>query len=233
VPPDRPDQTQGVYETLLVADGRVHARAPHLARLKRSVEVLYGLRLPPQLEAEIADRAAALGDGEHRLRVDVTPGDRFARFARFDLVTSPLTPGRLRPVVVTPVVVPGGLGEHKWRDRRLLDALGQDPVALLTDDDGTVLEAAWGNLWVIDGDRLLTPPADGRILPGISRARLLELAPSLGMHAREEPIALAQARAAPAMFLTSSLRLAVAAAWDAAPNEPAVLARIRAALAVS
>ena len=34
-----------------------------------------------------------------------------------------LTP-RALPIVLTPYVLPGGLGEHKWVDRRLLDALG-------------------------------------------------------------------------------------------------------------
>jgi para-aminobenzoate synthetase/4-amino-4-deoxychorismate lyase len=159
----------------------------------------------------------------------VTPGDAVARVG---IVTSPLTLGRGRPVAVTPVEVPGGLGAHKWRDRRLLDALGPDPVPLLTDDDGTVLEAAWGNLWIIDGDRLITPPADGRILPGVTRGRLLQLAPSLGLEVREEAVPLARARSAAAMFLTSSLRLAVAAAFGSPSDEPAALAQIRDALAL-
>jgi para-aminobenzoate synthetase / 4-amino-4-deoxychorismate lyase len=227
LPPERPDPAQGVFETLLVTGGLLHALEHHLGRLSRSLDVLYGLSPPPGLEAELARRAAALGDGEHRLRVDVVPGDGVPRF---DIVTSPLAPDRGRPVALTPVVVPGGLGSHKWRDRRLLDALGPDPVPLLTDDDGTVLEVAWGNVWVIDGDRLLTPPADGRILPGVTRARLLHLAPSLGLRVSEEPIALTSARSAPAMFLTSSLRLAVAAALGSAPDEPPALAGIREAL---
>jgi para-aminobenzoate synthetase/4-amino-4-deoxychorismate lyase len=226
--PDRPDPAQGVFETLLVSGGRVHLLELHLGRLSGSLDVLYGLGPPPGLEAEIVHRAAALGDGEHRLRVDVTPGDPVAMF---EIVTSPLAPGRPRPVALTPVMVPGGVGSHKWRDRRLLDALGPDPVPLLTDDDGTVLEAAWGNVWMIDGDRLVTPPADGRILPGVTRARLLRLAPSLGLEVSEEPIALTDARSAPALFLTSALRLAVAAAVDAPPDEPVALTRIRDALA--
>jgi branched-chain amino acid aminotransferase len=37
---------------------------------------------------------------------------------------------------------------------------------------------------------LVTPPAEGTILPGITRSSLLELAPMLGYRAREEPIAI-------------------------------------------
>jgi branched-subunit amino acid aminotransferase/4-amino-4-deoxychorismate lyase len=80
-----------------------------------------------------------------------------------------------------------------------------------------VLEGAWGNLWVLEGDTLVTPPADGRILPGVTRALLLELAPALGYHAREAPVSLERARRAPATFMTSAIRLAVPATLATCP----------------
>jgi branched-subunit amino acid aminotransferase/4-amino-4-deoxychorismate lyase len=83
-----------------------------------------------------------------------------------------------------------------------------------------MLEAAWANVWLLDGRELSTPPADGRLLAGVTRDRLLELAPSLGLQATERPISLDEARAAPAILLTSSLALAVGAAVD---NEPAAI----------
>ena len=71
--------------------------------------------------------------------------------------------------------VPGGLGEHKWSDRRLIDALSAHvapAVPLLVDLDGVVLEASRSNVAIVEGERLITPPLDGRILPGIGRAEL-------------------------------------------------------------
>jgi para-aminobenzoate synthetase/4-amino-4-deoxychorismate lyase len=228
-PPDRPDPAAGVFETLLVRDRHAPALALHLERLARSVRRLYGLPLPAGLEEDLRARAAGLA-GEHRLRIDITADEA----VRVGVTTSPLAADRSRPVALAPVVVPGGLGCHKWRDRRLLDRLGDDPVPLVVDSDGSVLEAAWANFWMLDGDRLITPPADGRLLPGVTRARLLELAPSLGLHARERPIALAAARATGTAFLTSSLRLAVPCAFGSAPALPAPeIARIRAGLALS
>jgi para-aminobenzoate synthetase/4-amino-4-deoxychorismate lyase len=77
---------------------------------------------------------------------------------------------RKLPIIVTPQVVPGGLGEHKWVDRRLVDRLGADGTTpLLLDADGTVLEAAWAAVLIRRGGTLYTPREDGRILPSTSR----------------------------------------------------------------
>jgi para-aminobenzoate synthetase/4-amino-4-deoxychorismate lyase len=209
---------------MLVRDGRVHAPHRHLRRLASSIGALYGLRPPADIAEQVNAHAAGLA-GEHRLRVDLVPGEDIA------VSTQPVASGYRRPVTLEPVVVPGGLGPHKWRDRRLLDVVpryrgtisGYDgpPTALLLDADSTVLEAAWGNVWVLEGDALVTPPADGRILPGVTRALLLELAPSLGLRPREEPISLHRLRAAPVTFATSSIRLAVPASLSGGAAPPA------------
>jgi para-aminobenzoate synthetase/4-amino-4-deoxychorismate lyase len=235
VSPEAPDPGRGVFETLLVRDGRVQALDAHIERLARSVASLYDRELPTALASEVRGRAGALA-GEHRLRVDVVPGDGAVAF---NCLTSPLAPNRPRLVSCRPVTVPDGLGAHKWRDRDLLDELADgDAVPLLVDRDGNVLEAASANFWLLDGDRLLTPPADGRLLPGVTRARLLAVAASLGLDPREEPISLTAAQGAAAqVLLTSSLQLAVAATLSDRPapaagaGAGAGVERIRAALA--
>src|SRR5207302_11205253 len=116
--------------------------------------------------------------------------------------------------------IAGGLGRHKWRDRRLLGSDGTH-VPLIVDRDD-VLEAAWANVWILEGDTVITPPADGRILPGVTRALLLELEPA----AIEEPISLGRAQDADAIILTSSVRLAVPATLGEQPHSPNVLAMI-------
>jgi para-aminobenzoate synthetase/4-amino-4-deoxychorismate lyase len=213
---DAPDRALGVFETLLVRDGQAQALSAHLRRLAVSVSELYGLELPPDLPSAIHRRIERL-EGEHRLRVDAVPD---GAVVRVQLRCSRLeaTPA-LAPLICRPVPIPGGLGAHKWADRRWLDQLAQPgSVALLLDLDGEILEAAWGNFWLLEQGRLITPPADGRLLPGVTRARLLALAPSLGLTAGEEQITLERARAAGGMLLTSSVRLAVAAALE--PAEP-------------
>ncbi len=92
-------------------------------------------------------------------------------------------------MTLAPVIVPGGLGSHKWRDRMLLaelhERLGATP--LLLDADGAVLESAWANVWWLDGDRLCTPVLDGRQLPGVGRSVLLDAAEVDGLMPVEVP----------------------------------------------
>ena len=192
-PVPRPDPSAGVFETLRVEDGRAIEVRAHIARLRRSVAELYGGDLP----SDLADRidAAAAGTVLGRLRVV------FAGGIEIDL--RPFVDDDA-PLVLEPVAVPGGLGAHKWQDRRLLEAL-ETHVAprapLLVDLDGRVLETSRANLFAQVGGRLLTPPADGRILPGTARAALLGQG-----DAAEAPLTLDDVYAAERVVITNALR---------------------------
>jgi para-aminobenzoate synthetase/4-amino-4-deoxychorismate lyase len=106
------------------------------------------------------------------------------------------------PVRLGPLVLPGGLGEHKWIDRRLVDDAAADGgEALIVDLDGTVLETGRGSIWIVEGDAIVTPPADGRILPGVTRDVVIEAA-----DATVEEISLERLRAADDVFVTSAIR---------------------------
>jgi len=194
---ERPDPRAGVIETLAVEDGRLVALERHLARLSASAEQVLDRALPETLRDELIAAAQAAPGGRHRLRIDVTPqGTSFA--------LRPAAPASSQPIAVAPVVLPGGLGAHKWRDRALVEALADrlGAVPLLVDADGAVLEAAHANVFVAEGDRLVTPPADGRLLPGVTRARVIEATGAV-----EEPVDLDRLEAADAVLLTSSIAL--------------------------
>jgi para-aminobenzoate synthetase/4-amino-4-deoxychorismate lyase len=189
-----------VFETLLVADGRPVALERHLARLEQSVQALYRSSLPSGLAADLI--AAATDVARARIRVDCRPVDGGLSLD-FELTA---IPERDLPVLLSPRALPGGLGEHKWIDRRLLGSLGADGEPLLCDLDGLVLEAGRANVFCVErGGRLVTPPADGRILPGVTRARVLELAPRLGLVVGVEPIDLRRLALAGEILLTGSL----------------------------
>jgi para-aminobenzoate synthetase/4-amino-4-deoxychorismate lyase len=104
----------------------------------------------------------------------------------------------------------GGLGAHKWADRSLLDAAQAAPPAgalpLILDADGTVLEAARANVFAVRDGALFTPPLDGRILPGITRMRVLEIAGEMEIEAHETELWRDDFLAADEIFLTGSIR---------------------------
>lgn len=201
-PVPRPDPRLGVFETLRVEDGVPVGLERHLDRLRSSVTELYGQPLPDDLSARAESEAAAV-DGTARMRIDFVPGDEVT------LTVAPLV-AMAEPVLLAPVTVPGGLGPHKWRDRRLLDALAEavaPSVPLLVDLDGYVLEAAWASVFVIGPEsELATPPLDGRILPGVGRQRLIGRANGEGRPVAERPIHLSELREAERAFLENSLR---------------------------
>jgi para-aminobenzoate synthetase/4-amino-4-deoxychorismate lyase len=135
--------------------------------------------------------AAQVGDGRVRVVVDANG---------VHVSTGPLPePG---PMTLRPVVLPGGLGAHKWADRTLIDSLSPPGVTpLFCDLDGHVLEAGYAAVAIVEDDVLVVPPLDGRILPSISRARLLA-----GREHRVEAFTLDRLHRADEIVLTSALR---------------------------
>ena len=212
-PVRRPDPAAGVFETLLVADGRPVALERHLARLARSIGTLYRRRLTAGLAEAMV--AAAWRVQQARLRVSYRPAAD-----GFDVELTDL-PERQLPFDLVPRTMPGGLGAHKWIDRRPLEALGGDGEPLLCDLDGLVLESARASVFAVQASgRLVTPPTDGRILPGVTRARVLELARTLGFEVRVRPIDLGELARASELFLTGSLGGVQPAQLDGQPPAP-------------
>jgi para-aminobenzoate synthetase/4-amino-4-deoxychorismate lyase len=196
-----PDQQQGVFETLLVVDGRPVELAAHLSRLGASLRTLFGADVPKGTGDVVRDRARDLELG--RLRVTVVPNGSSGPAA--DIRVAPVEPSIVFPaagVCVTPLLVPGGWGAHKWADRGPLAAAESDgSVPLVVDHEGTVLEASRANVFIVESEAIVTPPADGRILPGVTRSRLLAL-----LDAREEIISLQRLTEADEVFLSGSVR---------------------------
>lgn len=206
----RPDPAGGLIETTLVTDGHPEHLARHLARLERSTRACGLAPLPAGLAGVLRARAAG-SHGRRRLRIELRPG----AVPRLELL--PIGDVDGPPLLLSPWVVPGGLGAHKWADRRLLAALQAacDGTPLLLEADGSVLEAAWANVWWLDGAVLRTPPADGRLLPGISREVLLELAQVEGLRLEEGAATLGQLAGRP--LLVSSTRGVQAARLASTP----------------
>jgi branched-subunit amino acid aminotransferase/4-amino-4-deoxychorismate lyase len=76
--------------------------------------------------------------------------------------------------------------------------------ALYVTPTGDVTEATSANVFIVERDRLVTPPLAAGVLPGVTRALVLAIARRLGLQTREERLPLARVRRAREMFVTSS-----------------------------
>ncbi len=202
------DPGRGVFETMLVITGRAVELDAHIGRLMTSVESLYGRPLPGNARGLLVDRAGEIDCGKLRLTVVPVRGA-----LRLDVSASEIDPGSVFPAAdrgasLRSHVVTGGLGEHKWADRDLLEriaAASAGELPLLLDADGTVLEASRASIFVIREGKLVTPPTDGRILPSIARRQAIEVAAAEGIESSEERLTLADLMTRE-VFLTGSVR---------------------------
>jgi para-aminobenzoate synthetase / 4-amino-4-deoxychorismate lyase len=195
-----PDVAAGVFDTLLVQDGRPVTAGAHLARLAASVLEVYDVRLDePGLAGRVHE--AAERHALARLRVEFTPGTG-VRVSTTDLAARPRAPWHL---VVRRV--PGGWGRHKWQDRGALTppTPADDADLLLVDEDDHLLETGRGNVFVVRDGEVTTPPLDGRILPGVTRAMVLDLITDLGVGVSERPVRMTNLRAADEVFATNAI----------------------------
>ena len=158
----------GLIETMRVREGRIPFLERHLARLERSLREL-GLPRPTRDVAALVRPFA--GAEEAVLRVEVCDGRA--------TVTVRELPALDPPAVIT-AAEPHEPYPHKTTERDcFVDAAEEAEIAeaddaLLLTPDGWVAEGTvWNVFW--DGDRLRTPALELGILPGVGRARVLEL----------------------------------------------------------
>jgi para-aminobenzoate synthetase/4-amino-4-deoxychorismate lyase len=200
---------------MLVVDGRPVELDAHLARLESSLEDLFPDREAPELSEAIDARARDIEIGA--IRATVAPAGMAELEGKVESRRLPGSfmslSGKKEPgarVAVHSFTVEGGLGCHKWVDRRPLDRaqsiLPEDALPMVVDEGDTILEAARANVFAVRDDTLFTPPTDGRILPGITRMRTLEIAASKGVGVCEAELRRDDLLAADEVFLTGSVR---------------------------
>jgi para-aminobenzoate synthetase / 4-amino-4-deoxychorismate lyase len=205
-----PDPARGVFETLLASGTEALELEPHLRRLAESVRTLYGASLPPLAPARLERLldAAPLA----RVRIAFAPAGSTRDALELDVrpvEPSLLFPSHERALTLQPVVLRGGLGPHKWSDRDLVgaaEAATAPALPLLVEEDGGILEASRGNVFALVDGKLVTPPLDGRILPGVTRSRVLRLASELGIPTRERLLSLDELADAEELFVTGAVR---------------------------
>jgi branched-subunit amino acid aminotransferase/4-amino-4-deoxychorismate lyase len=212
----------GLFESLRATGGVPYLLDRHLLRLYSAAAALEFANMPAidGLEEQVREtlRRSALADAY--VRVTVTRG------AGGVVLAAPTgAPTVIVAALPAPARAPAEEGieatllerrreervaakSTSWQkavvDRRRVEREGAGEGIYVT-ASGRVLEGVSSNVFAVVGDRLLTPPR-GECLPGITRARLLELAPGAGVTALETAIELEQLMRAREVFVTNAVQ---------------------------
>jgi 4-amino-4-deoxychorismate lyase len=215
----------GLFETIVLKDGQPQLWDAHIARLTLGCEAL---KLPLPDSALLLNEAQQLyGDGSSAvLKIIITRGSggrgyRFPepvdatrilsihpwpdyprshyqqgitmRLCNTRLGSNPALAGikhlnRLEQV----------LARNEWQDDNIHEGV-------MLDVDGSVIEGTMSNLFMVEGDTLITPDLSQCGINGVMRETVLALAAQLGIAPRVEAIPLARLKAASGCFVTNSI----------------------------
>jgi D-alanine transaminase len=228
----------GVYEVIRVYEGQPFALNAHLARLWNSAA---GIRLNLTIAAD--ELAAAIrkfielgGVREGMIYLQATRGVA----PRNHAIPEGVQPTLLfysRPL--EPMAAPGQVGvslisveDERWKrcwvkSIALLPNVLAKTAAIEAGADeavfvdggvmqsGVITECCASNFFAVMNGALVTHPVGARVLPGITRALLLDLARGQNIPVQERPLTLAQAKGADEVFISSTVReINFVHAWD-------------------
>ncbi|WP_269714723.1 aminotransferase class IV [Caulobacter sp. NIBR2454] len=215
----------GLFETMLVVDGRMPHWAAHWARLMAGCATL-GLPLPDEFQTRVACTnavaVALLNKGRAAVRLTLTAGSGGrglerppSLVARVFATASPAPDGVQAPAQIITSHVRRNEGSPTSRlktlayldnvlARRQALAAGADE-ALMLNTGGEVACATAANLFWINGDALFTPSLECGVLAGTTRARVIALAKDLRVPVVEGAFAPDAIHGSEGAFLTNSL----------------------------
>ena len=216
----------GLFETMRARNGIVFRLDAHLDRLCVGARLL-GIPLPAGLREHVAAAARVAFEGGYAhasVRLTVTRGPAPPGLAppthpapTYALTIAPLAPAATpTPLVATMAAARRNEYALTANVKTLsytesVIALAQAKVAgaddaIFLDTAGHVSEATASNLFAVIDDTLVTPPLSCGVLPGITRATVLELAHASGINAMEREMSEPELALASELFLTSSIR---------------------------
>lgn len=210
----------GAYEALRVENHRFFALNEHLERLRDSLAFLH-IPFAMSNEALIAILQEVVG------RVENASQQLYFQISRGTAMRTHAFPERAQPnlLVFSRGMPLADLAEHRrvitvpdtrWEHCNI-KSINLIPNVLAAEAakrrgcfeavfhrDGVVTECSSANLFLLKDGTLRTAPADGKILPGVTRAHFLMLARELGVPVDETAFTLEEAYKADELMITST-----------------------------
>ena len=229
----------GVYEVIRLYDGRPFTLREHLERLERSAAGIR-MRLPLDRDAlagEILRFLPRTSVREGMIYLQATRGCS-ARNHVFPKNCPPTVLFYCRHLAMLPAPGEGeGAKLHTVPDERwkrcwvksialLANVLAKNEAveagadeAVFVDDDPKlgriVSECSASNVFVVKGGKVVTAPVGPKVLPGITRLVLAQVAKQAGVEFIERPVRFDEALAADEVFITSTTReISWVGTWD-------------------
>lgn len=215
----------GVYEVVRVYKGRPFTCVEHLERLARSAA---GIRLemplsPEKIAGEVQSLITQSGLQDGMVYMQLTRGiaPRNHLFPAHPKPTLYFFTRELPPVLA-PGTAPGAklvsVEDERWK-RCWVKAIALLPNVLAKNaaaeqgadeavftENGTVTECSASNLFAVVRGTLVTAPVGTKVLPGITRQVLLDLASELGIPVSERNPTEYECRNSEELFITSTTR---------------------------
>lgn len=219
----------GVFESILVVNGRARDLEAHLDRLARSAA---RLELSPPDRADWQRAATTAinawqGGEEMVLRTVLTRGPEHGGPPTAYVLGTPVgeTPRRQRERGISVLTLDRGLPPDlttraPWlllgakslsyavnmAALRHAAAAGVDDVIFMA-TDGSLMEGPTSTVIAVEGRTLRTPPTSTGILPGITQASVFHAAEQAGWSTKVEPLVVDDLLGADAVLMVSSIRL--------------------------
>jgi len=214
----------GLFETLRVVNGKPFRMAQHLERLARGADFLkIKLPFPPKELEKFAGQLVEKNQlPEAILRVTLTRGPGGRGYSIKDAA---------QPTLVM-ALHPAPSRDSRWEWRLITSSYripASDPLAsfkttskilhvlaraeaeekgadeaLLINTNGEVAETAGGNIFWVYQDKICTVPTGRGVLPGITRAIVLEICQALGLQTNKRVIKPEALRHSQGIFVTQS-----------------------------
>jgi len=218
----------GLFETMRAYNGKMFFLDRHIARLNAAARVI-GMedKLKGIDFVKICNETVAANKlKEARVRLTVTNGDG-AAMPWIDPSGPPNIVATAQPYTPFPeekynagfrvgIASPRRLKQSPFSAMKSVNYLinvvarmetaakGYDETVLLN-DAGYIAEGGGGNIFFVNGDKVVTPPADSGIIPGVTREAVMELAAAMGISVKEENIRPEALRDYDEVFMTNAI----------------------------